>query len=97
MAWYRNFYKCEDCGISWEDEWSCCCDDECPNCGVDYSPYDSDDLSAYVEKSKSGSYLVYFSPPGAEHKPAYEFFAESVLENVALALEHVAKDLAKPL
>lgn len=37
---FRNHYECE-CGESWDDEWSCCCDDECAACGCDCSP-DSD-------------------------------------------------------
>lgn len=44
MAWYRNNYYCEDCDISWSDEWDCCCDDECPDCHKDYSPQNSEVL-----------------------------------------------------
>lgn len=43
--WFRNHYECPTCAISWDDEWSCQCDDECPECGVSYSPVDSDDLT----------------------------------------------------
>lgn len=36
---YINHYRCEYCGTEWEDQWSCACDDECPGCGRDISPY----------------------------------------------------------
>lgn len=53
MAWYRNHYHCGDCGTDWDDEWSCCCDDECPNCrSGDWSPVESDDLTFIVEPEK---------------------------------------------
>lgn len=29
-----NAYHCEACDVSWTDEWSCGCDDECPTCGA---------------------------------------------------------------
>lgn len=41
---YLNYYRCDDCDVEWTDQWSCACDDECPSCGSDYSPYDTDDL-----------------------------------------------------
>lgn len=36
---FTNHYHCEDCDVEWEDEWSCACDDECPECGTPISPY----------------------------------------------------------
>lgn len=33
-----NHYHCEDCNIDWISEWDCACEDECPECGMDYSP-----------------------------------------------------------
>lgn len=38
---WRNHYRCE-CGAEWDDEWSCQCDDECGECGKDYSPFESE-------------------------------------------------------
>jgi hypothetical protein len=71
MAWYRNFYSCTDCGTSWEDEWSCCCDDECPNCGSgDWSPYESEDLTFLVEQ-EGENFVVFESPISAEGNPSY--------------------------
>lgn len=44
---YTNRYRCDACKVEWEDTWSCACDDECPECGADISPYDSEcDLDA---------------------------------------------------
>ena len=43
-AWFRNFYKCAECGRKWTDEWSAMCDDDCPHCGARHmSPYKSTD------------------------------------------------------
>jgi hypothetical protein len=39
---FLNKYRCDACDVSWEDHWSCGCDDECPNCGEDISPETSD-------------------------------------------------------
>lgn len=46
MAWFRNFYKCSDCGGQWTDDWSSMCDDDCPYCGARHmSPYKSTDVA----------------------------------------------------
>lgn len=36
-------YECE-CGSTWQDEWSCECDDECPTCGTYVSPAKSEEI-----------------------------------------------------
>lgn len=41
---YRNIYDCSRCGTHWEDEWSCMCDDRCPNCNLSNSPTESEEL-----------------------------------------------------
>ncbi|MFN3582762.1 hypothetical protein [Phenylobacterium sp.] len=41
--WLALRYEC-DCGTTWHDEWSCEVDDECPSCGTDCSPTDSEEL-----------------------------------------------------
>lgn len=33
---YLNIYYCEDCDEEWEDEWSCMCNDKCPECGKEH-------------------------------------------------------------
>lgn len=96
MAWFLNKYACTHCGTAWADEWSCCCDDECPECGTDFSPYYSLDLSAYTENSKEGSYIIYYSPPEAEHTPGYTLFAEVKRAKLAHAIEELARQMAVP-
>jgi hypothetical protein len=71
MAWYRNHYHCGDCGADWEDEWSCCCDDECPRCGSgDWSAVESEDLTEVIEETELG-FVVVRSPSTADDKPRY--------------------------
>jgi predicted nucleic acid-binding Zn-ribbon protein len=71
MAWYRNHYHCGDCGTDWQDEWSCCCDDECPECGSrHWSPVESEDLTEVVIANTS-SFVVMRSPAHADDKPRY--------------------------
>lgn len=71
MAWFRNHYHCGDCGTDWEDEWSCSCDDECPECGSgDWSPVESEDLTFLVEPEE-GRFAIYESPISADDKPRY--------------------------
>jgi hypothetical protein len=76
MAWFRNYYRCEDCRHEWEDEWSAMCDDDCPQCGARHmSPYDSDDLTQIIEE-REGQFLVYRSAASAEPYPNYERVAK---------------------
>ncbi len=71
MAWYRNHYHCGDCGTDWEDEWSCCCDDECPECGSgDWSPTKSDNLTFQIEEDGE-AVIIRMSSRNAEHTPNY--------------------------
>lgn len=44
---YLNKYHCDDCNTSWEDQWSSQCDDECPKCGVDTSPHESEEIEQH--------------------------------------------------
>lgn len=97
VAWYRNMYQCSACGAEWEDEWSCTCDDECPNCSdSDYTPIDSEDLSVIVEQDKRGRVHISYSPPEADHKPDYRFLAIVANEHLATLLARIAFDLAHP-
>lgn len=38
---WTNRYSCT-CGMNWNDQWSCQCDDTCPGCGKDVSPHTSE-------------------------------------------------------
>ena len=84
MAWFRNHYHCGDCGTDWHDEWSCCCDDQCPNCGSkNWSPVESDDLTEVIETS-GDSFVLLRSPPTAEHHPDYVAVAKFASEAMAM-------------
>jgi hypothetical protein len=72
MAWCLKYYECSGCGTKWTDEWSCACNDRCPNCDTETEPYDDKDLTYVVEPSPAGTFAVMFSPDGAEDSPDYE-------------------------
>lgn len=44
-GWYENRYNCSECNTSWTDEWSCMCNDRCPECDCETQPTSSIDLS----------------------------------------------------
>lgn len=72
MAWFIKSYQCEECGVEWTDEWSCACNDRCPECDAEIEPYKYIDLSVKVETCESGAqWLVLVSPPDAEDRPNY--------------------------
>lgn len=43
---YINHYEHEDCpvqpGVSWQDQWSCMCNDRCPACNAEIEPHHSE-------------------------------------------------------
>ncbi|MBN9316540.1 MAG: hypothetical protein J0I99_12425 [Devosia sp.] len=83
MAWYLNHYHCQDCNAAWSDEWSCCCDDDCPQCGSrHWSPYASEDLTEIV-REQDGLFVVMRSPDSADHKPRYEPIARFTSNELA--------------
>lgn len=71
MAWFANHYVCARCGWFWTDEWSCTCDDDCPECGARHmSPVESDDLTLVIRK-RGAMFVVWRSTPSAEDGPDY--------------------------
>jgi DNA-directed RNA polymerase subunit RPC12/RpoP len=75
MAWFRNYYRCARCGSEWTDEWSCMCDDDCPQCGSRHmSPYESDELTEVIKRC-GPIFVVLRSPDSAEHAADYEEIA----------------------
>jgi hypothetical protein len=48
--WFENSYKCSECDTTWTDEWSCMCNDRCPECDCETEPTDSVDLSRALTK-----------------------------------------------
>ena len=70
MSWFRKSYRCDDCEVDWNDEWSCACNDRCPVCDAEIDLLE--DLSVQVEMQDDGAFWVVFvSPPDAEHRPCY--------------------------
>ncbi len=70
--WFVNHYECAECNETWADEWSCMCDDECPECGArNMSPIKSDDLT-YVVEEADFEFFVLRSSDAAEHTPDYQ-------------------------
>lgn len=43
----QNFYECP-CGTSWQDLWSCACNDRCPTCNREIEPSNSKTVRQYV-------------------------------------------------
>lgn len=71
MAWFLNYYTCDRCGGDWTDEWSCMCDDDCPDCGARHmSPHKGDNLTRVVEQ-RGDQFVALSSPDSAEHSPEY--------------------------
>ena len=95
MAWFCNYYICERCDTPWTDEWSCTCDDDCPQCGSrHYSPFKSDDLT-YVVEQDGERFIVLWSPETAEDDPDYcelESFATREAAAEWLALDKIQLD-----
>ena len=86
MAWFRNYYHCGRCGSDWSDEWSCCCDDDCPDCGArHWSPVNCDDLTFVVE-TQGKLFVVLESPTSADDSPDYDAIAATTLRAEAHAI-----------
>lgn len=41
---YRNYYRCPDDGEEWEDVWLHACNDRCPVCNKEITPYKSEEV-----------------------------------------------------
>lgn len=50
VQWFLNCYRCVRCHHIWEDEWSSMCDDRCPICNIEMTPYKSVDLSRNIDQ-----------------------------------------------
>jgi hypothetical protein len=84
MAWFVNHYRCGDCGETWDDEWSCMVDDDCPKCrSRHWTPFESVDLTEIIEP-KGDKFVVLRSPDNAEHRPDYRAVAFFHSESAAL-------------
>ena len=43
-TFYRNFFECPYDGTKWQDEWTCMCNDRCPECNAEIEPYESEEI-----------------------------------------------------
>ena len=41
---YLNHYRCPYCQTEWQDEWDYGCNDHCPDCNKEITPYQSDPI-----------------------------------------------------
>lgn len=91
MAWVNNKYHCKHCEKSWDMEWSCECHDDCPGCGVNYSPVESDDLTFEYETHPDGTVTLRRSRDSASTHPSYlkigTFAAHQAAQDIADMLE----------
>jgi hypothetical protein len=46
--WFVIYYECP-CGCTWQDEWDCACDDDCPECGTTCQAADFDEIGEVPE------------------------------------------------
>lgn len=84
MAWFLKRYECA-CGETWQDEWSCACNDRCPGCNKEIETDDYDDLSVIVEPQRMA-----MSPNG---NPLIEECADKNAEKFVVKLsDHGAED-----
>lgn len=85
VEWFKNRYKCSECGTAWTDEWSCMCDDRCPKCNVETEPTSSIDLSRpLAEEDYAGAARLISRKSGDMHVVATnadaKAYAEAMLE-----------------
>jgi hypothetical protein len=45
VGYFVKQHVCPGCSAEWTDEWSCECNDRCPECDLESSPVSSIDLS----------------------------------------------------
>jgi hypothetical protein len=95
MAWYLKYYECSECSTKWTDEWSCTCNDRCPECRAETEPYDDEDLTYVVESAAPDEFMVMFSPDGAESSPDCEPIGTFDNKHDALALIQARHESAR--
>ena len=50
---YANHYDCSRCGLNWTDDWSCMCDDRCPECRLACSPTSSEVVAVDLDGAEA--------------------------------------------
>lgn len=88
VQWFEKSYDCSRCGNTWTDEWSCTCNDRCPQCDAETEPTSAIDLSRrltaedYIEAARFISRRSGEAAPEVTHEEA-KAYAEAVLEGDA--------------
>ena len=83
--WFENSYHGPYCDIKWIDEWSCMCNDKCPEWNAEIEPYDSADLSRpitdddYLNAARLIANMTNASKRDATDDEARQY-AEAILE-----------------
>lgn len=71
---FTNRYR--HCGVEWADDWSCQCNDECPVCGAEIEPYESEDLPR-------GFQVTFYAAGDDEMNEMREFICNAVSDEDA--------------
>lgn len=72
MAKFINFYQCSHCGTTWNEKSNYTCNDRCPKCDTENSPYESQDV---LKKSKERFFLIKYTHVCGQ----YEFSGHTIL------------------
>lgn len=51
---FVNHYSCTACGTSWTSQWSCMCNDRCPNCDREIEPHKSESPLQVISDQHGG-------------------------------------------
>lgn len=87
--WFENTYECSECGTTWKDEWSCTCDDRCPECNVETVPTSSIDLSRpLTAEDYAGAARLFLHSSGEVPVPITQEDAKAYAEAILEGGEH---------
>lgn len=86
MTLYRNLYRCEECGIEWEDIWDCSCNDKCPECNSEIAPFRSEAI-VHTEEIKTRASLLSMIHQSRAGKKLSEEDQELLAEEIVEWLE----------
>lgn len=60
---FHNHYRCPNDGTTWDDWWSCACNDKCPECDAEIEPHES------IEHDMNGNPMT--EEARANHRPGW--------------------------
>lgn len=95
--WFENSYHCPVCDTEWVDEWSCMCNDRCPNCDAEIEPYNSVDRSRPItEEDYLGAARLITGSPDAPASRATADEAKQYAEAILEGGEYRFMPMARP-